>query len=286
MKKNFMMIGVLSSALLISGTLGLYAKPPATATTTAELTAQLEAALTAIGTNYTSANIGTNKNNWNTGSRTMLAIVKKFNSNQYKGEKGGNSIYIKIQGFFDARETQAVSDAKYLTNLKALLDRAKTATFLDNNQKAIVKGWAAQVKKQITDQIIMNVINKAAAITTLQKKVVVLKNIAAKYHKVVVSEAVQTAFFNEIKSINNGLYELYLKTKTAEPIYTDEEKSLAATWVQAAPKFPLGQFRVLLNYCSKPNFKLISSDQINYVRGLKTNFAKFNVMVETIKTVK
>jgi hypothetical protein len=98
----------------------------------------LSNALTNIGTNYTSANLGTTQDVWPT-QQTILAIVSStvFDAT-YQGTYGGDRIFTAIQGFFNARATQKAIDANYLSNLRWLLERAQGKAFFTAAQQAWV----------------------------------------------------------------------------------------------------------------------------------------------------
>ena len=87
--------------------------------------AALAAALNAIGTNYTIANIGASTDTWPT-QQTMFAIVNSaiFNNTSFQSATGSGGIYDKIKGFYAART------ASTLSAVQGLLKTATGKNFL------------------------------------------------------------------------------------------------------------------------------------------------------------
>ncbi|MFA6991495.1 MAG: hypothetical protein WC192_05605 [Candidatus Babeliales bacterium] len=144
------------------------------AAATAQLKADLNAALTNIGTNYTRINIGETGDAWPT-KKTMFAIINNpaFDTT-YQGANGGDLIYAKLIGFYNNRATIAEVTTVGLTSLSngisGLFDIAQNKTFLSENQKVSISERIAIIGLEIGLTAAFNTLNsstdKLAAIKT------------------------------------------------------------------------------------------------------------------------
>ncbi len=115
----------------------------------------LNNALSAIGTTYTSANLGTSADAWPT-QKTLMAIVKYTgfdNINFVNNPSTTNSIYTKIKGFYDARTDATLSSIKDLltaTSGKKFLSSGAIAP-ATTSQTADITTWLNNVNNALSE---------------------------------------------------------------------------------------------------------------------------------------